>query len=125
MQMAYPDGEVLTYHYDSGGLVDAVNGVKADVRTDYLTRLEYDKFEQRVFLELGNGLKTAYAYDPLTRRLCALNTAKDAQPTACRDFESAPDTACRRSSTSTTQSATSWGSGTPSPCRPPASSAAR
>ena len=42
MQMSYPDGEVLTYHYDSGGLV---NGVKSGVRTDYLTRLEYDKFE--------------------------------------------------------------------------------
>lgn len=93
MQMSFPDGEVLTYHYDSGGLVDAVNGVKAGVGADYLKRLEYDKFEQRVFLELGNGLKTAYAYDPFTRRLCVLNTAKDAQATACRDFASAPDTA--------------------------------
>jgi RHS repeat-associated protein len=93
MQMSYPDGEVLTYHYDSGGLVDAAAGVKSGVRSDYLKRLEYDKFEQRAYLELGNGIKTAYAYDPLTRRLCALNTAKDAQPTACRDFASAPDTA--------------------------------
>ena len=93
MQMSYPDGEVLTYHYDSGGLVNAAAGVKGGVRTDYLKRLEYDKFEQRAFLELGNGLKTAYAYDPFTRRLCALDTAKDAQGGACRDFASAPDSA--------------------------------
>ena len=46
MQMSYPDGEVLTYHYDSGGLVNAAAGVKSGVRTDYLRRLEYDKFEE-------------------------------------------------------------------------------
>jgi hypothetical protein len=31
--------------------------------------LGYDKFEQRVFLHYGNGVKTAYSYEEDRRRL--------------------------------------------------------
>jgi len=77
-QMAYPDGEVLTYAYDSGGLVRAATGVKLGVTTPYVQRLEYDEFGQRAFLLVGNGADTAYAYNPLNRRLSRL-TAGDFQ----------------------------------------------
>ncbi|MEO3780224.1 SpvB/TcaC N-terminal domain-containing protein [Micromonospora sp. B11E3] len=72
LTMTYPDGEVLSYHYDSGGLVDSATGVKGDFMYPYLKRLTYDKFEQRSLLETGNGTRTAYTYDPTDRRLANL-----------------------------------------------------
>ena len=36
-QMVYPDGELLTYHYDSGGLVDQVTGVKGPNTYTYVS----------------------------------------------------------------------------------------
>lgn len=77
-QMTYPDGEVLTYAYDAGGLVRAASGVKLGVTTPYVQRLEYDEFGQRAFLAVGNGAQTTYAYNPLDRRLARL-TAGDFQ----------------------------------------------
>lgn len=71
-QMTYPDGEVLTYAYDSGGLVRAASGVKLGVTTPYVQRLEYDEFGQRAFLLVGNGAQTTYSYNPLDRRLARL-----------------------------------------------------
>jgi RHS repeat-associated protein len=92
-RIAYPDGEVVTYGYDSGGLLATAVGEKAGVLTPYLRRLEYDKFEQRALLEAGNRLVSQYAYDPLTRRLCALNTAPAGQagsPVCSATLEAAP-----------------------------------
>ena len=66
------DGEILTYQYDSGGLPNAVSGVKEGVTSDYVKRLEYDKFEQRVFLKAGNDIETTFDYDPADRRLVVL-----------------------------------------------------
>jgi RHS repeat-associated protein len=71
--LTYPDGEVLTYRYDSGGLLRQATGQKGPNTYHYIRRLEYDKFEQRAFVEAGNGIQTQYAYDPLNRRLANLN----------------------------------------------------
>jgi RHS repeat-associated protein len=75
--LTYPDGEVLTYAYDSGGQVRQVSGAKASISYDYVKRLEYDKFEQRAFLETGNGVQTQYSYRPDNRRLETLKAGKD------------------------------------------------
>jgi RHS repeat-associated protein len=72
-QMTYPDTEVVTYHYDSGGLVRAVDGQKLGEDYQYIDRLEYDKFEMRAFMEYGNGVRTSYTFDPESRRLTNLN----------------------------------------------------
>lgn len=71
-RLTYPDAEVLTYGYDSGGLVNSATGVKGKHSYAYLTRLDYDKFDQRVFLKLGNGVETSYTYRQDNRRLEAL-----------------------------------------------------
>lgn len=71
-QMTYPDGEVLTYAYDSGGLVRAASGVKLGTTTPYLQRLEYDEFGHRAFARVGNGVETRYSYDPRSLRLSQL-----------------------------------------------------
>jgi hypothetical protein len=38
-------------------------------RYRYLQNLYYDKFEQRAFVEQGNGVKTSYTYNAQNRRL--------------------------------------------------------
>ena len=73
-QMVYPDGELLTYHYDSGGLVNQVTGTKGRNTYTYVSSLEYDKFGSRAFIKYGNGVSTTYAYNPLNRRLAGLQT---------------------------------------------------
>ncbi|HEX8081624.1 MAG TPA: SpvB/TcaC N-terminal domain-containing protein [Jatrophihabitans sp.] len=67
--MTYPDGETLTYRYDSGGMVRAASGAKGSFSYAYVNRAEYDKFGQKAFVEDGNGVKTTYAFDPVMRRL--------------------------------------------------------
>jgi RHS repeat-associated protein len=74
--MTYPDGEVLSYQYDSGGLVRKAVGVKGNFTYPYLNRLEYDKFGERAFVEAGNGVRTSYTYDPQNRLLANLKAGK-------------------------------------------------
>ena len=70
--ITYPDGEQLSYHYNSGGLVDGASGLKGTFSYQYLTRLDYDKFEQRILLDTGNGTRTRYTYNADDRRLANL-----------------------------------------------------
>lgn len=67
--MRYPDGEVLTYNYNVGGLLHSMSGEKDSTMYNYLTRLGYDEFEDRVYLSYGNGTETTYAYEADRRRL--------------------------------------------------------
>ncbi|MET0493764.1 MAG: SpvB/TcaC N-terminal domain-containing protein [Actinoplanes sp.] len=71
--LTYPDGETLTYAYDSGGQVRSATGVKTGTTYAYVNKLEYDKFDQRVLLESGNGTKTEYTYGAEDRRLATLS----------------------------------------------------
>jgi RHS repeat-associated protein len=70
--LTYPDGEVLTYAYDSGGDLARATGVKWGLTYDYVDRLERDAFGAQVFYKAGNGVQTAYTYDPASRRLASL-----------------------------------------------------
>jgi RHS repeat-associated protein len=74
LQLTYPDQEVLSYDYDSGGLVNRATGVKGGFNYTYLSRLDYDKFGQRVLQETGTGVRTAYSYDAADRRLATLQS---------------------------------------------------
>jgi RHS repeat-associated protein len=69
LRMTYPDGEVLTYEYDSGGQVNRATGHKGTFDYTYLARLDYDKFGLRLLQETGTGVRTTYAYDPEDRQL--------------------------------------------------------
>jgi len=74
LRLTYPDGEVLTYEYDSGGQVNRATGVKGEFDYTYLARLDYDKFGQRLLQETGTGVRTTYAYDPADRQLANLKS---------------------------------------------------
>ncbi len=89
-RLTYPDGEVLTYAYDAGGLVTSAKGIKNNFNYDYLKRLDYDKFEQRAYLEAGNQVRTAYSYDPRNRRLCGLVSGKGTPTEGCRTVSATP-----------------------------------
>lgn len=72
LALTYPDGERLTYGYDSGGLVTSAKGVKGKHDYTYLARMDYDKFEQKVLMDNGNGVRTSYGYDAADRRLATI-----------------------------------------------------
>ncbi len=82
LSMVYPDGEVLEYRYDKGGLLQSAQGQRPATKWDpaqyetYLEKLLYDEFGQRVRMRVGNGVVSEYGYEPLTRRLAALHTQK-------------------------------------------------
>ena len=62
VEMIYPDEEKVTYSYNLGGLLEKVRGEKS-YGYDYITKLGYDKFEQRIYLKYCNGAETFYTYD--------------------------------------------------------------
>ncbi len=73
-EMVYPDGEVLTYSYNTGGLPQTMTGEKEGYSYRYVTQLGFDKFEQRVYLSYGNGTEMTYEYEPERQRLEHLTT---------------------------------------------------
>jgi RHS repeat-associated protein len=74
MTLTLPDTEVVTHGYDAGGNLDHIEGSYQGTVTPYLQTLQYDKFEQRVYLKLGNGVETRYSYNPANRRLSNLQS---------------------------------------------------
>ena len=74
--LTYPDNDtVVTYNYDSGGLVNRVSGTDSNSSDVYAPRVDYDKFGQRVLVDFGNGARTTYAYDPKTRRIASVKAS--------------------------------------------------
>ncbi len=68
LEMIYPDEEKITYSYNLGGQLEKVHGYKS-YGYDYVSKIGYDKFEQRTYLKNCNGAETFYTYDPQRRRL--------------------------------------------------------
>jgi len=71
-QMVYPDGEVLSYRYDAGGLVRSAEGVRLGTHFPYVVAREYDHFGAMVYEQAGNGTISHRGYDPTTRRVARL-----------------------------------------------------
>ncbi|MFJ7215540.1 SpvB/TcaC N-terminal domain-containing protein [Amycolatopsis sp. NPDC098790] len=76
LETTYPDGEELTYGYDTGGQVTRLTGVKGSSSYTYLARLDYDEFGQKVLQETGSGVRTTYGYNDTDRRLATLKSAQ-------------------------------------------------
>ena len=73
-KLYYPDGEVLYYEYNSGGLLKSAIGWQNEEKNVYVKEIQYDKFTQKKKVTLGNDVTTVYTYNPLNRRLENLNT---------------------------------------------------
>ena len=67
--MVYPDGEVLTYRYDSGGQVRSAEGSRFGASYPYVQALEHDRFGAIVYEVAGNGTVSHRSYEAETRRI--------------------------------------------------------
>ena len=76
LTMTYPDGEVVTNTYDSGGLVRTVKGVKGSTTYPYVDGLDYDKFGFRRVMAYGNGVRTEDTYHAPTTWLTGQHVTK-------------------------------------------------
>ncbi len=77
--MTYPDGEVVTYHYNAAGQVERLTSNKQGRQSVIVDRIGYDKEGHTVYTKLGNGTETTYAYDKQRERLQVMNLTADGQ----------------------------------------------
>ena len=77
--MTYPDGEVVTYHYNAAGQVESLTSNKQGRQSVIVDRIGYDKEGHTVYTKLGNGTETTYSYDKQRERLQAMNLTADGQ----------------------------------------------
>ena len=69
-QITYPDGEEVRYRYNSVGKLYSVKGYKSDSsEKDYIRRIYYNIFGQRIETVKGNGVFTRYVYNNSNHRL--------------------------------------------------------
>ena len=77
--MTYPDGEVVTYHYNAAGQVERLTSNKQGSQSVIVDRIGYDKEGHTVYTKLGNGTETTYSYDKQRDRLQVMNLTADGQ----------------------------------------------
>ena len=74
MSMYYPDGEKISYSYNSGEDIIAMSNSKGANEYKYVNSIGYDKFDNRKYISYGNGTITSYSYDEKNLRMNALQT---------------------------------------------------
>lgn len=77
--ITYPDGEVVTYHYNAAGQVERLTRNKQGRQSVIGDRIGYDKEGHTVYTELGNGTETTYTYDKQRERLQVMKLTADGQ----------------------------------------------
>ena len=77
--MTYPDGEVVTYHYNAAGQIDGLSSNKGGQQSVIVDKIGYDKDGHTVYTKLGNGTETTYTYDKQRERLQAMRLTADGQ----------------------------------------------
>ena len=77
--MTYPDGEVVTYHYNAAGQVESMTSNKQGRQSVIVDRIGYEKEGHTVYTKLGNGTETTYTYDKQRERLQVMNLTADGQ----------------------------------------------
>jgi hypothetical protein len=83
-----PDHSIYHATFNEANLLEKVdvNLCGAPVATPFVTNIDYDAKGQRVLIEYGNGVRTDYAYDPLTFRLRNLKSTRSADQTLLQDL---------------------------------------
>ncbi|PKP00905.1 MAG: hypothetical protein CVU11_16780, partial [Bacteroidetes bacterium HGW-Bacteroidetes-6] len=67
--ITYPDSEVVSYHYNNGGQLSSLDGVKESNSYSYINSVQYNKYGSRTRIDYGNGTYALYTYYPLNQRL--------------------------------------------------------
>ena len=86
-RIEYGNGTHTDYTYDparrwlntiktanKGGQVTGVKGYRNEKETVYVSKIGYDEYGQRTYIEYGNGVKTSYTYDENRRWLDTIKT---------------------------------------------------
>ena len=60
--MTYPDGELVTYHYNAAGRVEDLSSNKLEKEYVIVNKVGYDKEGHSVYTKLGNGSEARYTY---------------------------------------------------------------
>ena len=87
LSTTYPDGEVVSYGYDSGGLLESIAGVQDGRTQPYVDRMEYDEFLVKRYERLGNGVESEFAFKPTNRRLERIRTDSPARMIQNQSYE--------------------------------------
>jgi RHS repeat-associated protein len=76
-----PDGSITRPQFNARDLLQKVDVQLrgAATPTSFVTQIDYDAKGQRTSIVYGNGLRTTYAYDPLTFRLMHCQTLRGSQ----------------------------------------------
>ena len=77
--ITYPDGEVVTYHYNAAGQVEHLMRNKQGHQSIIGDRIGYDKEGHTVYTKLGNDTETTYTYDKQRERLQVMKLTADGQ----------------------------------------------
>lgn len=64
-QMTYPDGEVVSYGYNLGGMLDSIGGQTGSFSHPYIKHIAYNQYELKDSVLYGNGTLATYDYDNL------------------------------------------------------------
>lgn len=79
-RLTYPDGETVNYKYNRGGNLNKMTTQLDGDDYDYIKEIDYDYFEQKIYMKYGNNTETRYEYSPELRRMQNLNVkASDGQ----------------------------------------------
>ena len=77
--ITYPDGEVVTYHYNAAGQVEHLTRNKQGHQSIIGDRIGYDKEGHTLYTKLGNDTETTYTYDKKCERLQVMKLTADGQ----------------------------------------------
>ena len=74
LQVAYPDGEVVTNAYDAAGMLTAVSATGTGWSRTYADDIRYDVFGNRSHARYGNGAESSWVVDPARIRMSSITT---------------------------------------------------
>jgi RHS repeat-associated protein len=74
LNITYPDGEMVNYHYNNAGSLTSMDGVKGSDSYYYIWDIQYDLYGKRNKIFYGNGALSEYTYDPINQTLTNLKT---------------------------------------------------
>ena len=72
--ITYPDGELLTYRYDTGCRIRTISLASSAQETTYVSHIGYDESGARNSVSYGNGVTTQISYEPKRHRLETIKT---------------------------------------------------
>ncbi|MDY0281641.1 MAG: RHS repeat-associated core domain-containing protein [Salinivirgaceae bacterium] len=75
-KITYPDREMVSYYYDLGGNLKQIKYSLGSSLGNYLSRIEYDHFEQKTVEKYANGVYNLFDYSPELRRLARIHVLK-------------------------------------------------